>query len=297
MLMAFQERALLGAYDFAGMSAMKPDQWFSVDARSKWMRRARFYPFGGPREAWIFVTRNSLSSFIRSETREVNEGVSAPFNFDHDERRWRLFDAAVWIATGGRPTTTGAIASGDFETVGCKMLFAKLDEMELDAPRLTGIMPTLQVRSPIHTSWELTHTGWLGASGHLVMFYPVPGDQICADLIQFKHSTPTYTDIRIDREDLMKLFPPAPKVASPHSSAQVGEERRGRGRQKGAGAIDDAIPLAKVRELEQSGAGRFAATTEVATPMSDGTAEDVQRIRRRLLRKLQEQDAATTVTK
>lgn len=213
MTTALQSGHLRGGYLFgASISGMAPEKWSLCDRG--WFRTRKFRPFGGPSEAWLFVSRRSLKSFLATLRQAEHGQTSSPFDFSHSEKRWPLFDATIWVATGGQPTTTGEIASGDLDDVGARLLFARLDELGIHAPKVTGIVPSLQVRSTVGIlSWERVHTGWLGSEGHRVMFYEAPDGQMHAELILYRHTEPSYIDLRIDRDDLLALFPAKERAA------------------------------------------------------------------------------------
>jgi hypothetical protein len=211
-----QAGELVATYLFgSAFSAISPDKW--AQSEREWIRRARIRPYGGPSEAWLFVTRKSLASFKRANWPPKS---SRPFLYSMSDRRWRLFDAVIWVATGGAETTTAAIAEGDLDEKGARILFDRLDQLgAFHGPVVTGLLPRIMQRTPVHLSWERAHTGWLGNNGHRVMFYEGPEGHTEADIIPFGQTEPSYVDVRIDREDLLQLFPASSQAAAATRSA------------------------------------------------------------------------------
>jgi hypothetical protein len=195
-----------------GFIGVAPAKWHT-DSAERIFRKLKAPTFGpldsGSAAGWLFVERHSLDTLafsLRKTSPEMT--VSAPFVYDMSARRWRLFDAAIWVATAGAETTTAAIAAGNLDDVGCRELFTALAEAGYAGPEVTGL-GLGEIRIPVmHSLWERAHTGWLKANGHRVRFYPDPevDGEVGADLTMKNGTQPMWTDIRIDRDGLLSLF-------------------------------------------------------------------------------------------
>lgn len=209
-------RAATHSKTFSSFFDVDPNRWFgdAEEIRKRFatgkmgmLESTSFSP------DWWFVTRKSLDKYLFRLSRPPT--TSTTFAFDMSERRWRLFDACIWVATDGNPTTTAAIADGNLDEVGARVLFDKLDELGMRGPKVTGLSIT-DNRSPLGTSyWERAHTGWLGhAAGHRIDFYfsDETPDQVAADLTPNRHINPMYRDLRIDRDAFLALYPAKPSA-------------------------------------------------------------------------------------
>lgn len=207
-----REGVLAAFVQFAGYSRIRAEDWTQIDARVAF-RQGKVWRYG--KSSWLFFSAASVSALVRRLDNPPR--TSAPFNYDMGATRWSLFDAAVWAATGGKETTTAAIAEGDLEVVGCKLIFERLASLDsFGAPQITGLTPALELRQPILPFYlERSHTGWLGAgTGHLVRFYeaadpanPEGSGRVVADFTPKGHLDPTLFELSMLRDDVLALFP------------------------------------------------------------------------------------------
>lgn len=203
---------------------VKPERWFGDDADirrrfSSWKMTPYAESFSSPE--WWFIERESLKHFIFRHGAPPQ--TSSPFAFDMDDWRWRLYDACIWIATGGHNTTTGEIARDDLADAGARILFKKLDQLGMEGPAVTGRTTGEHRIAVPHSYWERAHTGWLGfGAGHRIDFYESSDDpgQVTADLTPHKSALPKpmFMDLRIERDALLNLFPKKPKAGNKRKS-------------------------------------------------------------------------------
>jgi hypothetical protein len=172
-------------------------------------------------DQWIFVGRPGVDALQFS----LSKQRSAPFVFEMTRARWPLYEACIWAATDGRDTTTGAIAEGRLEEFGAVKLFAELGQQnQFDGGAIVyGTTPRLHTRSSVSPGdWDSAHTGWR-EQGNEVQFRAAydrtPGaerDYVCADLHKSHRSEPYLTDLWMNRDDVLRLFPA--KAREPKSS-------------------------------------------------------------------------------
>ena len=191
---------LLGTSMFV---TIRPEEWFNGGDPTLPFRTDQI---GGH---WAFIVRSSLNAFT---FRHGIRGGTTTFAFDMSATWWSLYDACVWAATRG-DTTNEAVAAGNVEDVGARLLFGRLAELEASAPEVRAIATLTEMRTPVPwVYWERAHTGWLGGgTGHWVRFSPSAEreGEVCAELTPKAALEPAYVNLQIRRADVIELFPMA----------------------------------------------------------------------------------------
>lgn len=219
---ALRNGEIFGGYRIltSAVSEMRPSAWAA--SNSDWYQLERFKPYDGLSvEGQLFIRKRSLESFLFMKYPQPQ--TSQEFIFQYEDRRWRLFDALVWVATSGKPTTTAEIADGDLAELGARALFKVMDDIPPLAPKpdVTGLLPRLLQRITIHPNWELLHTGWSGREdeGGKITFRPTKEGVIKADLFENGRGEPSYLDVCIDRDGLFAMFSNNASAAVPNTNA------------------------------------------------------------------------------
>jgi hypothetical protein len=197
---------------YVGYTAIEASQWSRLDVadlfatgKFRWLRSGN----------WVYFDEPGVRALLYRL--KASKQTSSPFEYDMSAHRWHLFDVAIWVATGGKSTTTEVIAADGLEDVGCRRLFETLSvKSGPSVPQISGISRLLEVRQPLLSTYlERAHTGWLGErEGHMVRFYETknPDDPngpsiIVADFTPKNHTEPTLINLSMEREAVMALFP------------------------------------------------------------------------------------------